>query len=1302
MDTAVIIREIRSQLSSIMASDAALCRKRLHAIQRRQKERKPVDQLLQQAVLRVAASRKKVLHREEALPVPSYDEMLPITAHREEILKALEKNPVIVVAGETGSGKTTQLPKLCLEAGRGTRGMIACTQPRRIAARAMAERVAEELGTELGGIVGYQVRFRDRSSPDGYIKFMTDGILLAETLHDRFLDVYDTIIIDEAHERSLNIDFLLGYLKRLLVRRRDLRLIITSATIDTAKFSAHFDRAPIIEVSGRSYPVEVIYQPLAADDDKVDRADRKLNSSPGRDLYRGIAEAVTRLGREGPRGDMLVFLSGEREIREAADYLARHGVKQTEILPLYSRLSSAEQRRVFHPGALRRIILSTNVAETSLTVPGIRFVIDSGLARISRYSHRSRIQRLPIEAISQASADQRAGRCGRLGPGICVRLYSEEDLLSRPQYTEPEILRTSLATVILRMLTTGLGVVEEFPFVDPPAPRMINDAYQLLFELGAVDAARSPTKLGHSLVRWPMDVRLARMVVEGSKQGCLEDMMVLVAVLGIQDPRERPLDAQAEADEAHGRFGDPKSDFVTLLRLWQYLREQRRKVSGNQFRKLCRREFLNWQRVLEWFDLYQQLRDQARESRLRLSGKHGEYDQVHRALLSGLLSHVGLKHPEDRSYQGTRSRSFHIFPGSGLFGRSPKWLMAAEIVETTKTWARVNAVIKPEWIEQQAGHLLKRHYHDPHWSRRRGAVMAWEQVSLFGLVIVEKRRVHYSPFDPAQAREIFITEALVRSRLDTRAAFMQHNETIRAEVEELEHKRRKRDVLADEHAQFEFFEARIPHDVNSATAFEKWLLGLGDDGRELLYLGHDVLMREDAGLAPQELFPDMLEVSGRPFPLEYHFEPGHEKDGVTVTVPLELLNTLDPGRLQWLVPGLLRDKLIALIRQLPKPQRRSLTPVPAFADALLEALQGPQQRPLLEECAHGLKKMTGMEILIQDLDEGAIADHFRFRICVTDQDGSVIAQGRDLQSLQDELGKKARRRFMDHQGQSFNRDGATSWVFGQLESCITTPDGTRAWPALVDQKTAVGLRLFDTPFDAALSHVDGVRRLLGLKLADKLNYLRKHHGLTRDALLVWSSLGSTADLIHELAWKSLCETAGDVISIRDEAAFEALSHRVRNEIGSNCLRLAGLLNELLPLCGRVHGKLSGDVGSRWTDVSAEIGSQMEDLVYPGFLADLEPDRLSHYPRYLRGIMERLDQLVQNPQRDRQRMTLVEPWWQAYLEALQEGAPYDETLDAFRWLLEEYRISLFAQRLGTDGKVSEKRLVDAWKKTGIGK
>jgi ATP-dependent helicase HrpA len=1161
----------------------------------------------------------------------------------------------------------------------------------------MAERISEELGTELGSVAGYQVRFRDRSSPEGFVKFMTDGILLAETLNDRYLNGYDTIIIDEAHERSLNIDFLLGYLKQLIARRRDLKLIITSATIDTGKFSAHFDHAPVIEVSGRSYPVDVIYQPMVADESKSEAGDR--------DLYQGIADAVMRLDRIDHRGDILVFLSGEREIREAGAFLSRYFARQradnTEILPLYARLSAAEQRRVFHPGRQRRIILSTNVAETSLTVPRIRFVIDSGLARISRYAHRSRIQRLPIEAVSQASANQRSGRCGRLSAGTCVRLYSEEDYLARPEYTEPEILRTSLASVILRMLTTGLGAVEDFPFVDPPAPRMINDAHKLLYELGALDSSRSPTGLGRSLARWPLDVRLARIVMEGSKLGCLEDMMVLAAALSIQDPRERPLDAQSAADETHGRFSDPKSDFIALLNLWHYLRKQRKKVSGNQFRKLCRREFLNWQRVLEWFDLYQQLRDQAREDGLQLSGRHGDYEQVHKALLAGLLSHVGLRHPEDRGYQGTRSRTFYIFPGSTLFKTSVRWLMAAEIVETSRTWARTNAVIKPEWIEEQGVHLLKHHYFDPHWSRRRGAVLAWEQVALSGLVIVEKRRVQYAPVDAVEARRIFILEGLVRGELDTRAVFMQHNERIRREVEELEHKRRKRDVLADEHTQFEFFDARLPDSVNSAKTFERWLAGLDESGWESLLLSHDVLMREGAGSAPEELFPDRLTVTGRSFPLTYRFEPGHEQDGVTVTVPLELLNTLDPGRLQWLVPGLLRDKLVALIKQLPKPLRRSLTPAPSFADAVVEKLHGRQHRPLLVECARALQELTGLEVRVADLDEDTIASHYRFNICVTDRDGEIAVQGRDLLSMQQEFGRKAQRRFMEHQGEDYKRDGESSWAFGKLEQGVRTADGSPAWPALVDQETAVGLRLFDTWEEAALAHLDGVRRLLALSLADKMSYLRQHHGLTNECLLIWAAQGSSGELAAELVWNSLCETAGDVSAILDETAFDSLCKRVRNDVGRVFMQLADLLNETLPVFGRVSARVSGDIEIRWPDVSGDIGGQLEDLVYRGFLTDLEPGRLSHYPRYLRGIEERLDQLEQDPNRDRQRMALVRPWWNRYLGALERGALYDEQLDEFRWLLEEFRVSLFAQRLGTDGKVSEKRLVQAWKRTGLG-
>lgn len=1296
MKAQTAIPEVREQLENIMAVDAAWCRKRLSALRRKNGQGQAVDRLVHQIESRISKSRKMLEQRRAALPTPVYDAELPISAHRDEIVAALANNQVLIVAGETGSGKTTQLPKMCLEAGRGTRGLVACTQPRRIAARAMAERVSEELQSELGGLVGYQVRFRERSSPGGYIKFMTDGILLAESLNDRFLDAYDTIMIDEAHERSLNIDFLLGYLKTLLPRRPDLKLLITSATIDTAKFSRHFNEAPVIEVSGRGFPVEVVYQPLSEGDEGAETGDR--------DLYQGIAEAARRLSRIDPRGDILVFLSGEREIREAGEFLKRarlrSGPAGTEILPLYARLSSAEQRRVFHPGNARRIILSTNVAETSLTVPGIRFVIDSGVARISRYSHRSRIQRLPIEPVSQASANQRAGRCGRLGPGTCIRLYSETDYESRPEFTEPEILRTSLASVILRMLSMGLGSVEKFPFVDRPAPRMINDAYQLLFELAAIDGERRLTASGRALARWPLDVRLARMIEEGAQNGCLEDLMVLAAALSIQDPRERPLEAQAAADEMHGRFADDKSDFLTFLNLWKYLREKRKEYSGNRFRKLCRGEFLNWQRVLEWFDVYQQLRDQAREVRLQLSGRHGDYEQVHKSLMAGLLSQCGRKHPEDHGYTGARSSAYHIFPGSSLFSRSPKWLMSAEIVETSRPYARVNAVIKPEWIEHQGGHLLKRHYFDPHWSRRRGAVMAWEQVSLYGLVIVEKRLVRYGPVDPAEARRIFIMEALVRGALDTRAAFKAHNEKIRADVEALEHKRRRRDVLVDEQTQFEFFDARIPEPVRSARGFEKWLAGLGKSGRDLLLLGHDVLTRDNAGAAPGELYPDRLEDNGQSFPLAYHFDPGDADDGVHITVPIELLNTLSPGKLQWLVPGMLRDKLVALIRQLPKPMRRSLTPVPEFADALFGAIQGREKEPMLEVCAAELKRITGLQIGAGDLDEQSIAPHFRFLVRVVDDEGKLLDSGRDLLAIQQRLGRKARRSFMDQQGTDFNRDGQTAWTFEALQPSVKTAAGAVAWPALVDQESAVGLRLFDTRDEAVLSHIDGVLRLLRLALADKLDYLSRHHGLRKDTLLAWSPVGSTEQFVQDLIQRSLVDCAGDVHAVRDSDAFSSLVRRLRSEIGAYCLDRAGLLNEIMPLYASVSLKLDGKLESRHPAVFDDLVSQQNDLLYPGFLGDLEPGRLEHYPRYLKAMEERLIQFGRDPVKDAKRMSLVQPWWKRYRDALEAGCVYDEKMDVFRWLMEEYRVSLFAQRLGTAEKVSEKRLAGAWKKTGI--
>jgi len=1203
-------------------------------------------------------------------------------------LRLIQEHRVVIICGETGSGKTTQLPKICLQAGRGLRGLIGCTQPRRIAASAMAQRVAEELRSEVGGVVGYQVRFRNRTSPQMFIKFMTDGVLLAETARDPELTAYDTIIIDEAHERSLNIDFLLGYLKALMPRRPDLKLIVTSATIDTEKFSRHFDNAPVLQISGRGYPVDVVYQPVDAGDWDAER--------PDRDLYQGIANAVVWLDRLHPNADILVFLSGEREIREAGDFLERQRFADTEVLPLYARLSLAEQRRVFDPGPARRIILSTNIAETSLTVPRIRCVIDSGLARISRYAHSSRILRLPVEPVSQASANQRSGRCGRIAPGTCVRLYAEEDFLCRAEYTEPEILRTSLASVILRMLVMGLGMVEVFPFMDRPAPKMVKDAYRQLLELGAIENDRQASALGRELDNWPLDVRLARMIIEGSKMGCLEDILVIAAALSIQDPRERPHNARQTADEAHRRFMDEKSDFTGLLKLWSYLRLQRREVSGNGFRKLCRREFLNWQRVLEWFDLYQQLRDQARVSGLRLSGRHGDFGQVHQALLSGLLSHIGLKHPEERSYRGARANTFHIFPGSGLFGRLPKWIMSAEIIETSRAWGRINAEIQPDWIERQGAHLLKRQYFDPYWSRRLGAVMALERVSLFGLVIVERRRVAYARIDPAESRRIFILSALVRGELNTRAAFMSHNQKIRKEIEQFEHKLRKRNVLADESVCFEFFDTRLPDHVVDARSLEKWLARLGSQGQSKLHMGYEVLMRENSCLAPAELFPDSLQVGCNRLSLSYHFEPGHEADGITIHVPLELLNILDAGRLQWLVPGLLREKLVALIRGLPKPARKMLAPAPEFADALHAAVQGLQNQDLLAACATELSRMTGLHLKPTDLDEHGVPAHLRMRISVLDGRGREIAQSRDLTDLQRQFGIVAQRHFMDHFSGKFKVDGVTGWEFGTLDRCVVTAAGVTAWPAITDQQTAVGLRLLNRPEEALAVHAEGVLRLLSLKLKDKIAFLKKHPGLSPQSLLAWTPLGPAGSLIEDLLSSSLGISAGEVSTIRDQQSFEETEEKVRDTLGAECRRQADLLNQFLPAYQRIRERLNGDLAAGSTEARADVHSQLEDLVYPGFLSQLMTGRLEQYPRYMAAIEARLQALAEDPSRDRRRMSLVRPWWVRYLERMdQEEVAYDKALDEYRWLVEEYRVSLFAQTLGTATKVSRNRLALAW-------
>jgi ATP-dependent helicase HrpA len=1294
-----ILDQLEGMMSGIMQIDAAWCRPRIRTARQKIKQGKPLNKLLQSLIDRCTHSVEQVQRRKQRLPQPKYDEALPIVSHKDEIIAAIRKHQVLVIAGETGSGKTTQIPKMCLEAERGVRGLIGCTQPRRIAAHAMADRVAEELNNPLGDLVGYQVRFREQLNKDGLVKFMTDGILLAETTHDHNLNAYDTIIIDEAHERSLNIDFLLGYLKQLLRKRPDLRVIITSATIDTAKFAKHFNNAPVIEVSGRGYPVEVEYLPFDEDDSS--------EQTSGKDLYAGIAKAIHRLNKIDARGDTLVFLSGEREIHEARDYLQRQNFRHTEVLPLFARLPVADQRKVFHPGGARRIILSTNVAETSLTVPRIQFVIDSGLVRISRYSHRSRVQRLPIEAVSQASANQRKGRCGRLGPGTCIRLYSQDDFESRPEFTEPEILRTSLASVILRMLTTRLGAVEDFPFLDAPAPRMINDAYHLLFELGAIDEARRPTASGQQLSRWPLDVRLGRMIMEGNQNHCINEVLVLAAGLSIQDPRERPMDVSAAADEKHSRFEDEKSDFVALLKLWDYLKKERKQRSANQFRKMCRQEFLNWQRVNEWFDLKRQLLQQAREEKLSFNHKPASYEQIHQSLLSGLLSHVGHKDPEDTSYIGTRSRTFHVFPGSGLFNKRPQWIMASEIVETSKTWARTNAVIEPEWIEKQAQHLLKQHYYDPHWSRKQGRVLAWEQVSLFGLVLFEKRRVNYSRIDPVEARKIFITGALVQGELAHGdlggfAGFLQNNQQVREEIEELEHKRRKHDVMADESALFEFFDARIPEDVCDSVSFESWLKALGKSGRQQLYISHDVLLQDEAGAAPQTLYPDSLAVGVMEIPLVYQFNPGDEADGVTLSIPIERLNTLNQGQLQWLVPGLLRDKVIALIKLLPKPKRRVLTPVPQFADAALERLQSEYPKPLLPALANALHQISGLEFEAADFDESMLEQHLCFRIQLTDDSGKILVNSRSLEHLQEKYGQKAKRKFMDQLGKDSQRDQESDWVFGELPRSELSEDGTgqsiKSWPAVVDQQDAVGLRSYDTAEEASTEHYYGVLRLLSIQLQSKIRDLRKSYGLSAASKLAWSTLGSTEMLAEQLVDSSLALVVGAApTKVRSQSAFEQLLTTTRAELGPATRRQAKFLDKTLQLWSGISAILNDEYAHLRPAVYEDMRGQLDDMIYDGFLQDLDPTRLRHYPRYLQAMQIRLQGIDKDPHRDADRMGQVSPYWEQYVQLLQDGHEYDENVDVYRWLIEEFRVSLFAQQLGTASKVSVQRLRQAWKK-----
>lgn len=1237
---------------------------------------------------------------------------LPVSARREEILTLIRENQVVVIAGETGSGKTTQLPKMCLELGRGVKGLIGHTQPRRIAARSVATRIAEELKSELGNTVGYKVRFNDQVNEHSLVKLMTDGILLAEIQHDRYLNQYDTLIIDEAHERSLNNDFILGYLKQILHKRPDLKVIITSATIDVERFSKHFNNAPIIEVSGRTFPVEVRYRPIVEEKEQ--------------DQLQGILNAVDELQAEG-RGDILIFMNGEREIRDTAEALQKQELRHTEILPLYARLSVAEQQRIFQPsGGLNRIILATNVAETSLTIPNIKYVIDTGTARISRYSYRTKVQRLPIEPISQASANQRKGRCGRVSEGICIRLYSEEDFNSRPQFTDPEILRTNLASVILQMTSLGLSDIASFPFVDAPDSRQIQDGIRLLEELQAIrlrnknDRANlnaGPkskntkekdrinksnwilTPIGRQLAQLPVDPRLGRMIVEAAKNGSLHEVMMIVSALSIQDPRERPQEKQQSADDKHRRFADKESDFLAFVNLWHFIQSQQKELSKNQFRHLCRKDYLNYNRVREWQDIYHQLRLAVREMGLKINSEPATYQPIHTALLTGLLSHIGVKDNEKMHYLGARNAHFFLFPNSVLFKKQPKWVMAAELVETTKLWGRMVARIEPEWIEPLAVHLTKSSYSEPHWAKSKGAVMASEKVSLFGIPIVASRPINYGLVDPSVSREIFIRSALVEGEWHNNYKFFKENNRLIREVEAMEHKSRRRDILVDEQVLFEFYDQRVGTEVVSAKHFETWWKKVAKNDPDLLNFEKSFLINDNANQVSELDFPNFWHQKALKLKLSYQFEVGKDHDGVTVHIPLPLLNQVEPEGFDWQIPGLRHELVVSLIKSLPKSLRRNFVPAPNYAEAFLGRVE-PFKKPLLESLSVELRKMTGVLVEPEQWDISQLPPHLRITFRVIDGKGKKLQESENLDELKFALKDEVQNTLSNVADDGIEQSGLHIWNFAELPQFYEQKKAhfsVKAYPAIVDEQTTVGVKLFETEFEQTRAMQAGLRRLLLLNVPSPIKYL--HEKLPNKAKLglYFAPFGKVLELIDDCiacAVDKLIEDFGGFVW--NEEKFSALKEYVRANLNTTTVDIAKQVEKCLTLAYELHKRLKGKLDFTMAFALSDIKSQIDRLIYPEFVTQTGYQRLNDLHRYLTAIERRLDKLVIDSNTDRAKMLRVEQVQEAYKQLLNKlpksKAIPDEVLE-IRYMIEELRVSLFAQQLGTKYPISDKRILN---------
>ena len=1279
--------ELRDRLPGLMARDQRRLGRRLDGVR---KNRDPArrEAALEQVAHEVAAAEQRVARRRASVPALTYPEQLPVAARREDILAAIRDHQVVVVAGETGSGKTTQIPKMCLELGRGVTGLIGHTQPRRIAARAVADRVAEELGTELGSTVGYKIRFTDSSSDDTLVKVMTDGILLAEIQHDRELRAYDTLIIDEAHERSLNIDFLLGYLKQLLPRRPDLKVVITSATIDPGRFAAHFGDAPIVEVSGRTFPVEVRYRPLVADTE--DEGDGEP-----RDQVSAIGDAVDELCAEGP-GDILVFLSGEREIRDTAEALGDRVPEGTEVVPLYGRLSSAEQHRVFEAHSGRRVVLATNVAETSLTVPGIRYVVDPGTARISRYSRRTKVQRLPIEAVSQASATQRAGRCGRVAEGVCIRLYSEEDFTARPEFTEPEILRTNLASVILSMTALGLGDIGAFPFVEPPDRRSIKDGVDLLEELGALDPSSAPdakrlTPLGRKLAQLPVDPRLARMLVEAGRNGCVPEVLALVSALSIQDPRERPTDKQQAADEMHARFKDERSDFLAYLNLWDYVREQQQELSSSAFRRMCKREFLNWVRVREWQDLHGQLRRIAAGMDLPLDTVEADAQRIHTSMLSGLLSHVGMRDADKREYAGARGIRFGIAPGSVLSRKQPRFVMVSELVETNRLWGRVAARIEPEWAEALAGHLVARYYSEPHWEKRRAATVAFERVTLYGVPLVARRKVDYGRIDPELSRELFLRHALVEGDWDSHHAFLAENRALLEEVGELEQRLRRRDLVVDDETLFAFYDARVPADVVSARHFDAWWKKERRDRPDLLSFSAQLLLNEKAGDVRVQDYPDIWAVGDLRLPLTYTFEPGSDADGVTVHVPLSVLNRVPSAGFDWQVPGLRAELVTALIRALPKPVRVQLVPAPDTAAAVLADLV-PADRPLTDVLGQELLRLRGVDVPHDAWQLDRVPPHLRLTFAVEDG-GRTVARGKDLDGLKGQL-RPRMAKAVASAAAGVERRGLRTWNVGAVPP-VVREGAVEGYPALVDEGDSVALRVLGTRDEQERAHWVGVRRLLLLGLPSPAKAVTGRLDNRARLALAANPHGSVPALLEDCvtcALDHLMTGAGG--AVRDTDAFAALLTAVRPQLEDTVLAVLRQVEQVLAASTDLEGRLAAEQRPALAPSLADLRAQLAGLVPPGFATRTGFARLADLPRYLKAMAVRLDRLPNDWERDRLRTATVTALADEYRQVVARLPPARRDTDAVRdvrWMLEELRVGLFAQTVRTAYPVSEKRV-----------